>query len=903
MRLLFRLSSLARRIFHRHEVDSDLDEEIRSQVELMTDQKTKEGLAPDEARRVARIELGGVEQVKEQVRAARTGSWLDSLLQDIRFGVRVLARSPLVTGVAILSLALGIGANTAIFSLIDAVMLKMLPVQKPEQLMQLHIVAPSGGGAGSPTFTNALWEQVRDRQDVFSETTAWSTDKFDLSQGGAVQNVTGVFVSGSYFNTLGVKPAAGRLFDARDDERGCASVAVISFGFWQDHFGGEQSAVGAELSLNRHPFEVIGVSSPGFYGVEVGSKFDVAVPICTSSLFDAQASRLDDRSYWWLQVIGRVKPQTSPQQLRARLGVFSPQIFAAALPTNLPAKSESGFLSYVFVPAPAATGISRLRARFAQPLGVLMAVVGLVLLIACANIASLMFARANARNKEIAVRKALGASRSRLIRQLLTECILLSAAGAMGGVLFARWGTELLVRYISTTANRVQIDFSFDGRVLAFTAAVAVLTGLLCGVLPALRSTRVSLISAMKGGSAEDSDRRIRFRAAKWIVAAQVALSLVLMVAAGLFLRSFEKLASLDMGFDRTNVLVMNVNLKAGGVPQEEDPAVFDQIAERMRGVAGVMAVSRSMFAPVSTQAWNGHVRIDSGGAEGAPPTVWLNAISPGYFQALRIPLLAGRDFSSADTKTSLPVAIVNESFASQFLRGTSPLGKTFTRTRNSSTAEPSILIVGLVKDAIYGSVREDSHAQVFFPSSQSPLDDRQQAIFEVRTSSRPAALISLAVDVVQRVNPGITLDFRTLSDQVDDSLVQERLLAKLSTFFGVLALLLAMIGLYGAMSYLVAQRRNEFSIRMALGAPAGSILRLVMRDVASVLFVGALIGILASLAAARLIEKLLFGITGYDAVTLFGAVAVLAVVALFAGYVPARRAMRVDPMVALRHE
>ncbi|MGC0771836.1 MAG: ABC transporter permease, partial [Candidatus Acidiferrum sp.] len=723
------------------------------------------------------------------------------------------------------------------------------------------------------------------------------------TQGGAVQNANGIFISGDYFNTLGVRPAAGRLITPDDDKRGCPAVAVLSYGFWQDHFGASPSAIGSTISLSNHPFQIIGVSSPGFYGVVVGSKFDVAIPICTADIFDGKVSRLDQRSWWWLSIMGRVKPGLGKDQLKARLGVLSPQVFAEALPKDWDEKGRARFLKLTLVATPAPTGMSWVRRQFEQPLNILMGVVGLVLLIACANIASLMMSRAAARHKEIAVRKALGASRARLIRQLLTECVLLSTAGAVLGVVFARWGSSLLVRYISTKSDRIFLDLTLDWRVLSFTAAVALFTGLLFGVLPAFRSTSVSLTSAMKGSQAVEAESRAKFRPGKWIVASQVALSLVLVVASGLFLRSLVKLVTMDIGFDRSNVLIVYADLHIAKVAPEQQPAMFEDIESRLRTLPGVVSAGRSVITPVSNRIWNNALQVDTPN----PPTgedaiAFFNFVSPGYFATMRTPLLAGRNFTDADTKTSAKVAIVNETVARKFFLNANPVGKFFRIQPEPGSKALPIQIVGLVKDSKYESLREDNSATAYFPVAQVPEHAEEQS-FELRTAVRPSALIPSVQDAVASVSKTIPLDFGTLTQQVDDSLVQERLLATLSTFFGGLALLLAMIGLYGALSYLVAQRQPEFGIRMALGAPRGSILRLVMRDVVVVLAGGLTAGICLALATVGVLQKMLFGLAPHDAFTFIAAIGLLSAVAIVAGYIPARRAMRVDPMVALRYE
>jgi predicted permease len=892
-------------LFRRPKPVDNLEEEIRAHLRMEEQENLESGMPPEEAHYAALRRFGNVTLAQERCRGMWAWNSVEALWQDLRYGLRQLRRSPGFTAVAVLTLALGIGANTTIFSLIDAVMLRRLPVEKPDELMQMQRRDPRRGGNPSDGFTNPLWEQVRDQQDVFSGVFAWGHAWFDLAQGGAVHPANGIWVSGDFFNTLRLRPAAGHLIAASDDRRGCPAVAVLSYGFWQDYYGGANRAIGSTLSLTNYPFEVIGVAPPGFFGMEVGDKFDVAVPICAAALFDGKESRLDHRSSWWLNVAGRVKPGITLAQMTARLGVLSPPIFTAALPQYWSPDRQRRFVEETLVATPAAIGTSDLQRRFDQPLQVLMAVVGLVLLIACANIASLMLARAASRYKEIAVRQALGASRMRLIRQLLTECLLLSSAGALLGILFARWGTALLVRYISTTRKVIFLDLSLDGRVLAFTAIVAVLSGILFGVLPAFRATRVSLTAAMKGSQALDNERPLRFHIRKWIVASQVALSLVLLVAAGLLLRSFVKLATLDTGFDRNNVLLVGANLKTAKVPPDRQLATYEEIESRLRALPGVVSISRSVVVPISGGGWNNAIQSDWSKAETRVDTLaWFNYVSPGYFETLRMPLLAGRNFTNGDTKTAPAVAIVNETLARRFFPGLNPLGKTFRIADEDSAGKPGppIEVVGLIKDAKYASLREDIQPTAFFPAAQVS-EHAEAETYELRTAIPPSGVVGPVQAAVAGVNKEIPLDFRTLAEHVNDSMVQARLLAVLSGFFGAVALLLAMIGLYGTLSYLVTQRQKEFGVRMALGAEPSSILRLVMRDLVVVLAGGLVAGSCTSLWATRVLQGMLFGLGARDPVTLLAAAAALSSVALVAGYLPARRATKVDPMVVLRHE
>ena len=897
---LYSIPLRLRSLFRRRNVEQDLDDEMRYHLEQKTHQLIDRGYTPQDARDAAMRAMGGLEQRKEECRDARRVSLIEDFVQDVRYAMRLLARTPVITAVAILSLALGIGANTAIFSLVDTVRLRLLPVQKPEELVTVAHHSP-GDSDLNRTFTYALWEHFRDTQDVFSGAFAWSSDDFDLAEGGVARPVSGLYASGAYFSTLGVQPAAGRLFSVQDDRRGCAPVAVLGYGFWQEHYGGASSAIGSSIHLNRHEFQIIGVSARGFHGTEVGNSYDVAVPVCSAAIFNPPI--LDHRSWWWLNIGGRVKPGITEAERDARLAAISAAVSAASVPATWNAAGQANFMRRQFTSTPAARGVSSLRKQYERPLDVLMAVVGLVLLIACANIASLMAARGAARAKEIAVRRALGASRMRLMRQLLTECVLLSAAGAALGLLFARWGAALLVRHLSTANDQVFLDISLDARVLAFTTIVAVFTAILFGALPALRSTRVSLTAAMRSRQDGPGDSSRRFRAGSWIVAAQVALSLVLLVAAGLFLHSFVNLITLDLGFDRSNVLLVNANLQVAGTSVDGRTAMYDEIEARLRALPGVISASRSVIAPMSGHVWNDDVEVDTPHPpKGEAAVVYMNFVSPDYFATMRMPLLAGRGFDTHDTKTSERVAVISRTMAERFFPGQDPIGKYFRVPPPSGKPVPPIQIVGLIPDSKYGAIREDTYAIAFFPVTQLPDYDNSET-FELRSALPPQSLIPMVENAVAAINKSIPLKIHTLAERVDDSMVQERMLAVLSGFFGTLALLLATIGLYGAMSYAVGLRQSEFGIRRALGAQPREILRLAMREVGIVLAGGLLAGVLLSLAGVTLLENLLFGLIPYDATTMAAAIGVLSAVAIVAGYLPARRAMRVDPMVALRYE
>ncbi|MGH9791779.1 MAG: FtsX-like permease family protein, partial [Candidatus Acidiferrales bacterium] len=570
------------------------------------------------------------------------------------------------------------------------------------------------------------------------------------------------------------------------------------------------------------------------------------------------------------------------------------------------AEATSQQLQTRLVTVSAATGPSALRRRFGEPLRMLMAGVALVLLIGCANIASLMLARATTRAKEIAIRTALGASRSRVVRQLLTESVLLSSLGAALGLLFARLGSGLIVQNLATGGNRVFVDVSLDGRILGFTAGVAVLTGILVGLVPAVRSTRVSLIAATKSRQIAGSERRSRFHAGKWIVGGQLALSLVLLIGGGLLLHTFVKLLTLDAGFDLNNVLLVTVKapwFAADTVKMapEQRAAAYDEIGGRLRAIPGVISVARSFTTPIGSDNWYTSISADAANVPtGEQATAYFNFVTPGYFTTLRTPLLAGRDFDQRDTKNASPVAIVNESLTRRFFPGVKALGRSMSFRR---AGQPVLVeIVGIVKDSKYQSLREVTPPTVFLPALQAPPGG-EAAEFVVRTSTPPSALIPTIQRALVDVNREFTLKFHSLAEQVADNLVQERLLATLSAFFGALALLLAMIGLYGVLNYLVTNRQTEFGIRMALGAAPASILGLVMRDVAIIVVGGVASGLAVALASVKLLQRMLFGLEPRDPLTMVTAVCLLSAMALLAGYLPARRAARVGPMIALRSE
>ncbi len=819
----------------------------------------------------------------------------DHVLQDVRYALRALRLSPGFAAVAILSLALGIGANTAIFSLINAVILKTLPVSHPEQLVELSLKTEDG-----LSFANPVWEQVRDRQDVFSGAFAYSPTRLNLAMGGEVRNANVSWVSGDFFRTLGVNPLLGGTIAAVDDKRGCPVIGLLSYGFWQRAFGGAADVLVRRLTLNTHPVQIVGVVPPGFPGIQVGEAVDVYLPLCAEGTVIRENSALDKRANSWLWIFARLKPGVSKQQALTRMNMLAPQIFANTLPSNFPPDAQKRHLGKRFDLLPGAKGVSSVRHDYKAALYTLMVAVGMVLLIACANVANLLLSRAAVRRKEVAIRMAIGASRGQLIRQLLTESVLLSSMGAILGVIFARWASRLLIQFLSTSNSNVVLDLSIDIRVLAFTTAVAIATGIFFGLVPAWQGTRVDPHSVMKANARGVVESQSRFSLGKMLVASQVALSLVLLIGSGLMLKTFVKLATLDTGFDKNQVLLIRIDPRYANVPLDRRLPLYQELQRRFVVLPGVRSASFADVIPVSGSSSSQVVHVDGNLAKVREGSVWTNSISAGFFATMETPFLAGRDFDAHDTLEAPLVAVVNESMANKFFG--SPLeamGKTFRQGWNG-TGSP-VQIVGVVKDTKYRSLRAEGEAIAYYPLSQLP--PMRWANFLLRANGPAAFLIPSVKAAVDEINHDITLQFRTLSVQLDESLGRERLLAKLSGFFGALALALAVIGLYGVMSYNVARRRSEIAIRMALGAEQARVLRMVLGEAAILIVAGLALGLGIAVFSTRLLASFLYHLEPNDPTTLVMACLVLAMSGVVAGLLPARRAARLHPMTALREE
>ncbi|HLY59897.1 MAG TPA: ABC transporter permease [Terriglobia bacterium] len=864
-----------------------------------------------------------------------------SIWQDIRHGLRMLGRNPGFTAVVVLSLALGIGANTAIFSLIDAVMLKMLPVEQPEHLVLLTWASQSPRGTvpwflhslsgnsdqddsgrfTSTAFSYAIFEDIRLQNRVFSSVLAIAdADRLNVSVGGQAGIAHGQLVSGDYFSTLGVHAAIGRTITPTDDTEGASPTAMISYSYWNRRFGRDPLAVGKAIAVNGVPFTLVGVTAPEFYGVEPGTSIDIWIPLHTQPKIDpgwtayatpGEVSKFTARDDWWVLIMGRLKPGVSDPQARAALNRVVQWSVAGIQPPPQHSLDLASEPPQVELSA-ASKGLDSLRREFSEPLSILMAVVGLVLLIACANVANLSLARATSRRKEIALRLALGAGRQRLIRQLLTESVMLAFMGGALGVILAYWAGGVLLSFMSGGRNPVILQLSPDLRVLGFTATVSVLTGILFGLAPALSGTRVDLTPALKEGGtriggAGGRTLGLSKELGKALVVVQVALSLLLLIGAGLFVRTLTNLESENIGFDRSNLLLFSIDPTQDGYKGARLTTFYDELRRRIDAIPGVRSASLSRHTFI-----NGGVTIDGISIQGYTPkagesntnasvSLHVNSVGPEFFETFGIPLVLGRTIGDRDTPGAPKVAVANSAFARKYLENASPIGRRFGFGDQKSSSD--IVIVGVVGDARYGQLRNEAPPTIYIPYAQN-VQELADMNFEVRTVGDPSQWIGAIRQTVQELDRNLPLfDVKTQTEQIEQATFQERLFARLSSFFGLLALTLACVGLYGIMSYSVARRTNEIGIRMALGAQRRQILRLILSSALRLLAIGMALGLLAAWWASRLVSGMLYGLAPTDPSTIAAAVVVLATVALAASFLPARRATKVDPMVALRYE
>ena len=900
MSLIARVTSWLRVSSRRADFEQEMQDEMRIHLELYQADLRRRGVPEDEARRRAFAEFGSVDARKEECRDAVGLRLVDELRGDVRYAFRLLRRSPAFTLVALLSLGLGIGANTAIFSLIDTVLVKTLPVNDPQRLFFVDNSGGKSGGSSGPPYP--CFERLRDHNRFLSGIAAFSERQFKVSIDGVPERVRGQYASGAYFELLGVRATHGRMLTPADDsEPGLGgphgAMAVISDGFWTRRFGRDPAVLGRNVQVGTQWVTIVGVTPPGFFGLQVGTPLDITLPMMLVE------QGLQSKRGWWLSVIGRLAPGATAEQARAELeALWDGYLTEVGMP-----RDKRGYFSGIAL-VPAARGANELRRTYGEPLMIVMAIVGVVLLIGCANVANLLLARATARQNEMAVRLAIGASRGRLIRQLLTEGIVLVSLGAGTGLLFARWGASFLVAVLAGPSDRVVLAPHFDVRVLGFTAGVSVATALLFSLAPALRATRVDTAKPGQAGATPPN------RLGRTLVVAQVTLSVLLLCGAALFLRTLHNLNTVPSGFDRDGVLTMQVEATVPGrtvtpkTPAEFRAdharlgAIWSGFIERVHEVPGVSSAAASIMNPLI--GWHRGVAIAiQGPSQGAEKDrgIGINEVTDRYFETMGIRLLAGRLFTPRDRFDSPGVAILNETAARAFFGDETPLGRqvSFPGQRVADQLE----IVGVVADARYKDLRTPDGRMAYVPLQQA-IDPITSAIVVVRGPGEVTRLApSIRAIVTKTVPGGFVTGIATMEQNVETSLVRERMLALLATFFAALALILACIGLYGVMAYRVARRTREIGIRIAVGASQQSVVWMMVRETLLLVTIGAALGTLASLAANRYIAGQLFGVTPRDPVAIVAALSVLGIVTMVAGYVPARQASRIDPVRALRAE
>jgi len=865
--------------------EPDLAREMASHLALLEDDFVRRGMTREDAQVAARRAFGGVALAKELHRDARSFVWIDDLRRDLQYAMRTLRRTPGFTIVAVLTLALGIGANTTIFSLIDALLLRWLPVRDAQEIVQV------GGGS---TLPYPAVVQLSNQHDIFAGAFGYSADSFNVGSAGAVERTSGAWVSGSYYETLGMQAIAGRLLVPEDDRQGASPAAVITDAYWQRAFGRNPDVIGRPLPIEGLPVTVVGVSPPGFTGVSVGQVADVTLPLAILPRVRPDLAGLLGIGNWWLRVLARPLPHVTPAQAQARLDVVWPQL-VNAIPTNRVKFREFLLATHLDVTS-GATGWSFLRQRFRQPLLVLMAGVGLVLLIACANVANLLLVRAAAREREFAVRLAIGASRSRLVRQLFTESLLLSLLGGAIGIGVATFSGGLLVDLLSRGArDAVALDLRPDWRLLGFTSLVTLGTSLMFGLAPALRSAAVGLAPALKLGNARISGSRATV--APTLVVLQVSLSLLLMAGAGLFVRTLQNLRHLDAGFRHEGVLLVDVDGRRAGSHGAPLHALYEGLIDELHQVPGVASVSLSKNTPLNNSRWFERVMVDGQIRQSAEEGTDFNAVAPRYFETMRIPLRSGREFTIRDGAGAPGVAIVDQAFVQRYFPNQQPIGHWV--SYEGSPVE-RMEIVGVAGSTRSRGLRQTAQPTVYIPYAQQ---DAGGATLEVYAAGSLNEVANAIRAVLRPRLPQAALRVQTLSAQVDAALVQERLLATLASAFGVLALVLAAVGLYGLLAYMVTRRAAEIGIRMALGARRAEVMWLVLRQSLALTSVGIIVGLTAAAMVTRSIKGMLFGLSPLDPATFLAVALLFVLVATIASYVPARRATMVDPLVALRCE
>ena len=896
------LSRLAA-IFRQRTLDRQLEEELRFHLDMEAEANRRRGMSTPDAELAARRSFGAPPNIAETYREQRGLPVIETLFKDLRYGMRTLRRNPGFASMAVLSLAMGIGANTAIFSIIEAVMLRPLPVPAPARLVSVGDPArPNNVLSGTPlldVFSYPLYVRLRDNNTVFTGLLAsGGTAKLEVDgPSGVSEPVRGRLVSGNYFDVLGVPAALGRTFTPGDESLpGAAPYVVITDDYWSSHFARANDALGRTIHINGHAFTIVGIGPRGFTGEVTGSPVDLWIPLSMEAQVNRSDSRLSNNKCNWLLFLGRLKNGASLAAARSQVTSLAVTAAIEFAGSQFTADDISIWRRRTVEVAPCPRGFSSLRKQFSQPLITLMIVVGLVLLIACANVANLLLARAAGRQKEISIRLAIGSGRARLVRQLLTESMILAALGGTLGLLFAGWGSTVLLRLASSGQTPIPLDVHPNLPMLGFTAAITLFTGILFGLAPALRSTRVDLASTLKENTRSLSSSG--WQLGKFLVVAQVALSLVLLIGAGLFIRTLINLETLDVGYSRTGLAIMRVDAGASGYTKAQILPVTRRLEERLRSLPGIVGVSISQNGIFNgTDAMTDGLRI-----EGFTPThhddtaSHFDVVGPHYFQVVGVPVLAGREFDERDGPGSQPSVIINQTLARFYFGNADPLGKWIQED------DRRFIIVGVVRDMRENGLKGEVERRLYWPVMGG--DQLAALNFEIRTYSAAAAMIPVIRHELRRFDPNLkTTNLQPVGLLIDATYSGERLIAELCGFFGALALLLAATGIYGVMAYAMSRRTNEIGLRLALGADRRDVVYMVLRETVLLAIAGIAMGLPAALAATRLIGASLVGLTAGDPPTLVLAVLVVLLAAMLAGFIPAARAARIDPMSALRQE
>ena len=898
----------------RRRKEDQLREELQFHLAEEADERQADGMPEDQARWAARRGLGNVTLLREDTRTLWSWTLVEQLAQDVRYGLRVMAANKTFSAMAILSLALGIGANTAIFSFMDAILRRSLPVPEPESLVILSwrtpqremngsnrhnnsFPDPNGGFVGG-FFSYPAFEVLRKNDSMFSVVFGYQgAGDLNLTVRGQAELARTEYVSGDYFRGLGIPPAAGRLIGPDDDRAGAPGTAVISFALSQKRFGGPENAPGQSISINNLPFTVIGVAPPEFFGADPDVAPDVYVPMHANLLLGTRtytAATYLDPSYDWVVPMARLRPGVSAKQAQTEV---SAQYSEWARTARKPRKANNFPTLLV---REGSGGLDGLRRTYSKPLYVLLALVGLILCIACANIANLLLARAAARRREIALRLSLGAGRLRIIRQLLTESLLLAVLGGTLGVVFAVWGIRFLTLLLANGRENFTLRAELNWHVLLVVAGLSLLTGVLFGLAPALQSTRPDVVPALKEARTGEP-RGHWFRALglrRLLIVSQIAFTLLILVAAGLFVRTLSNLSSIQLGFNRENLLTFQLNARQAGHDDAGIAAFYNDLRTQFSAIPGVRAASLSNHAVIGMGTSGTRVRVSGSGFEGSS----ILTIGPGFFATMQIPMLLGREIDERDRPGSPIAAVVNEAFVKKRFGDRNPLGQHL--ALEAMCPKCDIEVVGVSANSLYGDLKGTPPPTVYLSFAQNAWGPVQQMVYELRTEGNPLQYVKAVREIVQRADPGLPLSgVKSQGAWIDQTISQEIAFARLCSVFALLALVIASVGLYGSMSYNVARRTGEIGIRMALGAQGRRVLWMVLREVLLLAAVGLAISVPTALAASKLVESFLFGMKPNDPLALTGSVVILLGASILAGYLPARHASRIDPMIALRHD